>query len=329
MMKGSAAIVRRLAVIDCYMNDRHRGMVREAAERYGFSVSFYGSAAEALPEAADFEVLFGCDCPEVVRAAENLKWFACAYAGIDPYVSDSVWGNPACLLSNSAGAYGTAIAEYVVMALLMLLRRMPEYGRIRSEKEWRRLSPVRSVQGLRVLVAGMGDVGTETARRLKALGASVRGLRRDRSRGGDPAFDAVYAVGDLDALLPETDALILCLPGTAETRRTVGREQLALLPRGSYLINVGRGPAVDPGALTEALESGRLAGAALDVTDPEPPAADSPLWTLPNLILTPHCAGDMALSHTCDRVVEMFLEDLPRYAAGEPLLHRANRRRGY
>ena len=103
-------------------------MVREAAERYGFSVSFYGSAAEALPEAADFEVLFGCDCPEVVRAAENLKWFACAYAGIDPYVSDGVWGNPACLLSNSAGAYGTAIAEYVVMALLMLLRRMPGYG---------------------------------------------------------------------------------------------------------------------------------------------------------------------------------------------------------
>jgi len=311
------------------MNDQHREMVRLAAERCGFSAEFFGSVEAALPFAEQFEVFFGCNCQRVIKAAKNLRWFACAYAGIDPYVEDDAWGNPACLLSNSAGAYGVTIAEHVVMVLLMLLRRMPEYERMRTEQEWRRLSPIRSVQGLRATVAGTGNVGTETAKRLRALGATVRGVRRDKSKGGDPAFEGIFAMEEIDSLLPETDALILCLPGTRETRRVVDRARLALLPQGSYLVNMGRGPAVDPEALLEALQSGHLAGAALDVTDPEPPAPDSPLWTQPNLVLTPHCAGDMALQYTCDRVVEMFVEDLPRYAAGEPLLHGVDRRREY
>ena len=308
--------MRRLGAMDHYMNDQHREMVRLAAERCGFS-------------AEQFEVFFGCNCQGVIKAAKNLRWFACAYAGIDPYVEDGAWGNPACLLSNSAGAYGVTIAEHVVMVLLMLLRRMPEYERMCAEREWRRLSPIRSVQGLRTTVVGTGNVGTETAKRLRSLGASVRGVRRDKSKGGHPAFEGVFAMEEIDSLLPETDALILCLPGTRETRRAVDRTRLALLPQGSYLVNMGRGPAVDPEALLEALQSGHLAGAALDVTDPEPPTEDSPLWTQPNLILTPHCAGDMALQYTCDRVVEMFVEDLPRYAAGESLLHGVDRRREY
>lgn len=321
--------MRRLGAMDHYMNDRHREMVRLAAERCGFSAEFFGSVEAALPFAEQFEVFFGCNCQGVIKAAKNLRWFACAYAGIDPYVEDGAWGNPACLLSNSAGAYGVTIAEHVVMVLLMLLRRMPEYERMCAEREWRRLSPIRSVQGLRTTVVGTGNVGTETAKRLRALGASVRGVRRDKSKGGHPAFEGVFAMEEIDSLLPETDALILCLPGTRETRRAVDRTRLALLPQGSYLVNMGRGPAVDPEALLEALQSGHLAGAALDVTDPEPPTEDSPLWTQPNLILTPHCAGDMALQYTCDRVVEMFVEDLPRYAAGESLLHGVDRRREY
>ena len=321
--------MRRLGAMDHYMNDQHREMVRLAAERCGFSAEFFGSVEAALPFAEQFEVFFGCNCQKVIKAAKNLRWFACAYAGIDPYVEDDAWGNPACLLSNSAGAYGVTIAEHVVMVLLMLLRRMPEYERMCAEREWRRLSPIRSVQGLRTTVVGTGNVGTETAKRLRSLGASVRGVRRDKSKGGHPAFEGVFAMEEIDSLLPETDALILCLPGTRETRRAVDRTRLALLPQGSYLVNMGRGPAVDPEALLEALQSGHLAGAALDVTDPEPPTEDSPLWTQPNLILTPHCAGDMALQYTCDRVVEMFVEDLPRYAAGESLLHGVDRRREY
>lgn len=321
--------MRRLAVMDNYMTPRHREMVREAAERCGFSADFFATEEELLPHIDQYEVLFGYQCVEAVRSARGLRWFACAYAGIDPYVEDDVWGNPACLVSNSAGAYGVTIAEHVVMVLLMLLRRMPEYERARTQRGWDRIEPIRSIRGLRVTVVGTGDVGTETARRIRALGGHVRGVRRNKSKGGDPAFEAIYAAGELDGLLPETDALVLCLPGTPDTRRMIGRERLSLLPRESVLINVGRGPAVDTAALIQALTEGGLSGAALDVTDPEPPEADSPLWTLPNLILTPHCSGGMGLQHTCDRVVEMFLEDLPRYAAGQPLLHGVDRRRGY
>ena len=321
--------MRRIAAMDDYMSAENREQVRQAAERWGFSVDFYGSAEALLPQIDQYEVLFGYNCPDVIRAAKHLQWFACVYAGIDPYVSDEVWGNPDCLFTCSSGAYGVTIAEHTAMVLLMLLRRMPEYEQIRAERSWRRLSTIRSILGLRVTVVGTGDVGTQIARRLKALGASVRGVRRDKGKGGDPAFDAIYALEELNGLLPETDALILCLPGTRETRKLIGRERLSLLPEGSYLINVGRGPAVDTPAVIGALERGHLAGAALDVTDPEPPEADSPLWTLPNLILTPHCSGNMALQYTCDRVVEMFLEDLPRYVEGKPLLHAVDRRRGY
>ena len=304
-------------------------MVREAAERYGFSVSFYGSAAEALPEAADFEVLFGCDCPEVVRAAENLKWFACAYAGIDPYVSDGVWGNPACLLSNSAGAYGTAIAEYVVMALLMLLRRMPEYEEIVRNRGWNNQLPIRSIRDNAFTILGLGNIGVNVAERLRGMGAArVTGLSRSGA-AREAVFDEVLPISALDEVLPRTQNLIMALPGTAETVHILNRARIALLPAGSYVVNVGRGTAVEQEALAEALNAGRLGGAALDVMDPEPLPKDHPLWSARNLILTPHVSGNMTLGYTCERNVEMFCEDLENYAGGRPLNGLVDRTRGY
>ena len=321
--------MRKIAVMDDYLSPHHKKWLGEAAGKLGFSIDYYPTAAAALPYIDQYEIFFGHSCVEVIRAGRGLKWFACVYAGIDPYRADEVWGNPNCLFTASAGAYGVAISEYVIMVLLMLLHRMPEYERLRGEKRWQRLSPIRSVYGLRLTVVGMGDTGTQVARRAKALGAAVRGVRRSKSKGGDGAFDSVHGTEELDGLLPETDALVLCLPSTEETRGLLDRRRLTLLPRDAYVVNTGRGSAVDTAALVEALRLGQLAGAALDVVDVEPPPADSPLWTMPNLILTPHCSGDMALLHTCDRVVEMFLEDLSRYAAGEPLLHTVDRRRGY
>ena len=166
------------------------------------------------------------------------------------------------------------------------------------------------------------------ARRLRALGAAVTGVCRS-GRAEEPAFDRVLPVGQLNELLPQADALVMALPATAETAGILSRERIALLPPQALVVNVGRGSAIDQPALVEALTARRLAGAALDVMEPEPLPPDHPLWQCPNTILTPHVSGNMALGLTCDLDVDMFCRDLGRYAAGEPLENLVDRSRGY
>ena len=166
------------------------------------------------------------------------------------------------------------------------------------------------------------------ARRLRALGAAVTGVCRS-GRAEEPAFDRVLPVGQLNELLPQADALVMALPATAETAGVLSRERIALLGPQALVVNVGRGSAIDQPALVEALTARRLAGAALDVMEPEPLPPDHPLWQCPNTILTPHVSGNMALGLTCDLDVDMFCRDLGRYAAGEPLENLVDRSRGY
>ena len=198
-----------------------------------------------------------------------------------------------------------------------------------SSDLWTLHGPIRSIRGLRVTLLGTGDIGSHTARSLSAMGAEVRGVRRNPDKPADPAFREVRAVTELDSLLPETDALILALPSTKATQGILSQERLALLPADACVINVGRGTAIDQEALMDALNGERLAGAALDVMVPEPLPPDHPLWDTKNLLLTPHCSGNTTLAYSRERIVEMFLEDLDRYAAGQPLTHLVNRREGY
>ena len=134
---------------------------------------------------------------------------------------------------------------------------------------------------------------------------------------------------ELANVLRETDLLIISLPGTAETYHLMNEEMFAAIQPGAYLVNIGRGSVIDEEALIAALKDGKLAGAALDVLETEPPAADSPLWDTPNLLLTPHVAGNLTMAYTRRRNTEMFCEDLKRFAKGEPLMHEVDRKRGY
>ena len=172
------------------------------------------------------------------------------------------------------------------------------------------------------------DIGVNVAERLLGMGAAkIIGL--SRSGRPDPAFDEVYPISKLEELLPQTQTLIMALPGTAETHHILNRERIALLPRDAYVINVGRGSAVDQEALADALNAGLLAGAALDVFVPEPLPEDHFLWDTKNLILTPHVSGNLTLGYTCDLNVQMFCEDLANYAEGRPLNGLVDRKLGY
>lgn len=322
--------MNRLVVFDHFLSEQNRRQIDLTATRNGFTVT-YCTGRDDLPPAERLtcRVLYGNPQPEDLRLFPALEWVCLSSAGFNRYVDDDLYPSPDVILSNSSGAYGLTISEHILMVTLMLLRRMDVYVRSAAEHRWAPSLPIRSLKGSRIIVLGTGDIGTAFARRAKALGAAhITGVRRT-VRPADPAFDAVTDFSGLDDVLPGTDVLVSALPHTPETVGVLSRHRIGLLPAHAVLINVGRGSAVDQDALTDALTEGRLAGAALDVMEPEPLPPGHPLWTAPHLILTPHVSGNMALQETCDIDVDMFCADLERFARGLRPLHAVDRRRGY
>jgi len=313
-----------------FLTEAHKEQIRKAADALGFQPHFFTMEQKEEAQAClqHCEVLYS-NSIELLRAAPaSLKWYCCSNAGVDPYCKDpTLFANPACMLTNTNG-YGVTIAEHVVMVTLMLLRRMPEYIATTQRREWGRPLPIRSIRDSAFTILGTGNIGTNTAQRLRGMNAArIVGL----SRSGRPvaAFDEVLPISQLEEVLPRTDVLVMALPATAETDHLLSRERIALLRPDAYIVNVGRGSAIDQEALMDALNGGRLAGAALDVMVPEPLPQDHPLWNTKNLILTPHVSGNMTLGYTCDINVEMFCADLANYAAGRPLKGLVDRKRGY
>ena len=321
---------RNICIYQEFLTDAHKAQIQKASEELGFVPHFFtlDQFEEARACLQGCEVLYA-HSPDLLRTApSSLKWYCCSFAGVDPYCKDpAIFANPDCILTNS-NVYGVTIAEHVVMVTLMLLRRMPEYEEVVRNHSWSNQLPIRSIRDNEFTILGTGNIGINVAERMRGMGAAkIIGL--SRSGKPHPAFDEVHPIADLDRVLPDTKILVMALPGTAETVHILNRERIALLPRDAYVINVGRGTAIDQEPLMEALNEGRIAGAALDVMDPEPLPHDHSLWTTKNLILTPHVSGNMTLGYTCDTNVKMFCEDLRNYAVGRPLNGFVDRTKGY
>ena len=322
---------RRICVVQDFLTEKHKTQIQETAENLNFKVWFYTSQEkeEAKKRVQDCEILYA-QSPDVLKAAsENLKWYAASSAGVDVYCKDpALFANPACLLT-SANVYGVTIAEHVIMTALMLLRRMPDYDIYTRKAQWPpQPLPVRSIRDGVFTILGTGNIGTNIADRLHGMGAAqVIGL--SKSGRGNLSFDAVYPIDKLDEFLPKTEFLIMALPATPDTVEILNQRRIALLPESAYIINIGRGNAIEQDALINALNTNQIAGAALDVMTPEPLPSDSPLWTAKNLVLTPHVAGNMTLGYTADANVNLFCENLNRYANGEKLKCLIDRTRGY
>lgn len=314
-----------------FLTEAHREQIRKAADETGFTPHFFQDPEqfeEARACLQSCEVLYA-HSPELLRTAPaSLRWYCCSFAGVDLYCPDpTLFANPNCLLTNSNG-YGVTIAEHVVMVTLMLMRRMPAYQEGIRARQWVSPMPIRSIRDSAFTVLGTGNIGVNVAQRLRGMGAArITGLSRSgRSQDG---FDQVLPISCLEEVLPETEFLIMALPSTPDTVHILNRSRIALLPPTAYVVNVGRGTAIEQTALIEALNAGRLAGAALDVMDPEPLPPDHPLWQAKNILLTPHVSGNMTLGYTCDVNVDMFCQDLRNYAAGRPLENLVDRARGY
>jgi phosphoglycerate dehydrogenase-like enzyme len=275
-----------------------------------------------LADLEGVDVLFGWPNPDWVAQAPDVRWVQLGSAGSNGW--HSIRPND-LLLTKASGTFGVPIAEWVLGTMLMLTRNLHLYRDQQHTATWKVLSGAREIHGATVGIVGLGDIGREVARRVSAFGCRVLGARR--TAGGEtlPFVDEVLP---LDELIPQADFLVLAMPGTPETDRMINAGRLAAMKPGAHLINVGRGSTVDEAALADALRSGHLAGAALDVTTVEPLPADSPLWQMPQVILTPHSSG-ISPQANADRLNAIFCENLRRYQAGEPLINVVDRKAGY
>ncbi len=288
----------------------------------------YCKANEISPQQlAEADVILGNPPTGILKDAQSLQFLQLFTAGSDSYAAEGILPQGA-LLANATGTYGLAISEYMVGVLLSLHKKLHLYRDQQGQSLWNNLGEVKSIWNSTVLVIGLGDIGTEFAKRIKVFDAKVIGVRR---AGLDkPDFvDELYLSDKIDELLPLADTVALCLPQTAATQDLMNAERIARMKPGAVLINIGRGSAVDADALCDALDAGKLSGAALDVTVPEPLPADSRLWQTQNLIITPHVSGGSSLPETHNRLVRLIAENLSAFIQEKPVKNLVDAKTGY
>ena len=278
----------------------------------------------------DIDIIFGNVSPDVISRAPKLRWLQTNSAGVDPYCKEGVISEGA-ILTSASGAYDTSVSEWMVTVSFMLARKSDLYMRHQVERIWQLEGKVLSVEDSTTLVLGLGSIGKHYARKMHALGSYVIGVTR-HSRDEKPDFvDELTTVEHLDELLPRADYIAMVLPGTAENVNIIDAKRLGLMKDTAFLINAGRGNAVDNMALNEALRDGRIGGAALDVTSPEPLPSDHPLWDAPRCIITPHIAGQFYLKKTFENIVKITGENLEKYLAGDigGMRNKIDNKKGY
>lgn len=297
------------------VQERHKAYL----EGIGAECEFCYADAETVTQEQvnQADVIIGNVSPAMVAQSRKLQWMQLNSAGADPYCRPGIIREGA-ELTNATGAYGLSVSEWMISATMMLCRKMDLYMRNQTENRWNCAGGVTSIWGSTTLVIGLGDIGTEYASRMKAMGSRVIGLRRDTSRKPD-CVDELYPMEQLDEVLPQADFVAMVLPSTPQTRRIMNEERMQRMKPGAYLINAGRGDAVDCDALNRLLREGAgPAGAALDVTDPEPLPSEHPLWSAPRCIITPHIAGGFHLPETFERIVRISGSNLEQFLSGHP-----------
>lgn len=276
----------------------------------------------------DVEVMAGWLSPALAVQAPNLRWFQQWWAGADWLFAHPEAVERDFILTNASGVHAICISEHIFALLLSFARRLPVAYQAQHELAWRLVDNPETFElaGKTLLLIGLGAIGSRTAPLAQAFGLRVLGVRRN------PLVDVwgvdkMVGPDQLSEVLPEADFVVVAAPHTPETQHMLGKRELEQMKPGAYLINISRGSIVDGAALIEALQSGKLAGAGLDVFEQEPLPPDSPFWSMPNVLITAHYAGSTPRYH--ERAMAIFLDNLRRYVAGESLRNVIDKRLGY
>ena len=310
------------------LEERHVDMLKEAAPNCEFKFGDFMGKENITEEDVQWaEIILGNVDAKHIKGSEKLLWLQTNSAGVEPYLGSGVLANHT-KLTNATGAYGLAISEHMLGMYLEIIKKLNLYRDAQLKEEWGTQGSVKSIYGATVLVLGMGDIGGEFAMRCKALGAYVIGVRRKDAQKPDYA-DEVYLTEELDNILPRADVVAISLPGTKETQNMFDSERISKMKDGAVILNVGRGTIIDTEALCDALESGKLLGAGLDVTNPEPLPKGHRLWQIPTAVVTPHISGYYHLQETHERIVRIFAENLKKFFKGEELKNSIDFSTGY
>ena len=278
---------------------------------------------------ADADISFDFDWWQPESMAQNaprLRWIQATSSGIGEMVRSNGLADTALTLTTAAGVHADPLAEFALFGLLWLTKDMPQLLDWQRQHRWQRHTS-RQLAGQRVLIIGVGSVGRRIAELCAAAHMKVWAAVRPGRDRDIPGVERCITIDEVTNVLPEVDALVLACPLTDDTFHLIGAKQLAALPQHAVLVNVARGQVVDETALVEALASGRLAGAALDVFEQEPLPTTSPLWDMPNVFVSPHSASTVADENA--RIVELFVDNLRRFLDGQPLRNEYSRARAY
>ena len=281
---------------------------------------------QLLSEAADADAIFGTINPELFRAAKKLKWVQVYSAGVEGYRFPEFLSSNV-VLTNGKIIQGPNIADHAMAMLLSLTRDLHRIIPNRTKEEWTRgqHKPI-ELRGKTAVVIGVGGIGSQIAQRAHAFGMNVIGVD-PKDIPYQPYVSRVVVPDRLDSVLPQAEVVFVSAPHTPQSENMMGPRQFELMKQNSYFIAVSRGKLYDTNALVKALDSKKLAGAGLDVTNPEPLPKGHPLWKFENVIVTPHIAGQSDMVQS--RRIELIKDNIARFAKGEPLLNVVDKQKGY
>ncbi len=310
-------------LITASLSEDVRRLVNETVQRAGAGATFEKDLRQVSVQP---DVIFGNVSVDFALEQPKLRWVQTVSAGIDAFSARADEIPEELLITNGSGTYGPGGGDHVMAMMLFFTRALGTYWDNKKRGLWQpRLASMSRLLGQRLVVLGLGDLGLNVARRAKAFGMYVIGVKRTPEHVAE--VDEVVTVDEIERVLPGADHVAITLPHTNATRHLLSRERLALLPPTAYLYNIGRGAVVDEDALVEALQSGRLAGAGLDVFTTEPLPEEHPFWAMENVLITPHVGANTPHDH--DIAAEIFLQNWQRFVAGEPLMNRVDLQLGY
>lgn len=306
-------------------NERHREQLTQAAG--GCRIQYTTPAAVTREQVLDAECIVGNVPSHYIQQSPKLKLLQLNSAGTDQYIAPGVLAKDT-ILTNATGAYGKSVAEHMFAMMLVLQKKLHLYRDDRFSGKWNDHGTITSPADSRVIVIGLGDIGTHFAGMAKALGAYVIGVKRRPGICPQQA-DELLLMSDLERVLPTADVVLSVLPNTPATRGIYDKHFFAGMKKTGIFLNAGRGNAVNQNDLLQALQEQQIAGAGIDVTDPEPLPADHPLWQEPQIMITPHVSGQYHLPETLDRIVGIAAENISAYLNGRPLRNVVDFETGY